>query len=194
MNPLMYKLAYLAVLILAGLIRAPHQLRNYRNRIKVNREGIQERLLQLLTFIGMILLPLVHILTPVLSFADFQPPLWMPITGLILIAPMLWLFYRSHLDLGRNWSVTLKIRADHHIVDTGVYRHVRHPMYSAIWLWVILQALLLHNYFAGFGGLLSFGLMYGLRIHDEEKMMLAEFGEAYQAYCAKTKRLIPYVY
>ena len=70
---------------------------------------------------------------------------------------MLWLFYRSHKNLGRNWSATLEIQKGHNIVDAGVYKYIRHPIYSAIWLWVIIEALLLNNYIAGLSDLIRFG-------------------------------------
>jgi len=50
---------------------------------------------------------------------------------------------RTHKDLGRNWSVTLEVREQHALVTNGVYSRVRHPMYSAFWLWALAQALLL---------------------------------------------------
>jgi protein-S-isoprenylcysteine O-methyltransferase Ste14 len=46
----------------------------------------------------------------------------------------LWLFYRSHADLGTNWSITLEIREQHRLITQGVYRRIRHPMYSALGL------------------------------------------------------------
>jgi protein-S-isoprenylcysteine O-methyltransferase Ste14 len=66
-------------------------------------------------------------------------------------------------------------------------------MYSAIWLWVFIQALLLNNYIAGLSGLISFGILYIFRVKKEEQMMLAEFGEQYRKYIQRTKRIIPYM-
>jgi protein-S-isoprenylcysteine O-methyltransferase Ste14 len=37
-----------------------------------------------------------------------------------------WLFWRSHADLGRNWSPSLELREGHELVTEGVYRYVRH--------------------------------------------------------------------
>jgi protein-S-isoprenylcysteine O-methyltransferase Ste14 len=73
-------------------------------------------------------------------------------------------------------------------VTTGVYRHVRHPMYAAFFLWAIAQALLLPNWIAGPVGLLGFGTLFGLRVGREERMMEATFGDAYRAYAARPLR------
>ncbi len=90
--------------------------------------------------------------------------------------------------------MTLEIRQTHELVTTGVYRHVRHPMYAAFFLWAIAQALLLPNWIAGPAGLVGFGTLFGLRVRREERMMEAAFGDAYRAYAARTWRVIPGVF
>lgn len=193
MDPLILKIAYIVILVGTSIIRYPHEKRNKANSIIKDNKTTLEKALLFVVFLGMMILPLLYILTSLFSFANYTLPLYAQITGVVLILPTLWLFYRSHKDLGLNWSVTLEIREGHNIVDTGVYKHIRHPMYSAIWLWGIAQTLLLHNYIAGFSGLISFGMLYFFRVQEEEKMMLKEFGEEYQAYKKRTKRIIPFL-
>jgi protein-S-isoprenylcysteine O-methyltransferase Ste14 len=105
----------------------------------------------------------------------------------------LWLFYVSHRGLGKNWSISLVIRKEHQLVTTGVYRLVRHPMYSSFFLLAVAQALLLPNWFAGAAGLAGVGLMYVARVRQEEQMMLERFGADYRGYMARTKRLVPWI-
>ena len=73
----------------------------------------------------------------------------------------------------------------------GIYRRVRHPMYSAFWLWAIAQALLLSNWIAGFAGLAGFGILFFGRVAREERMMLETFGDSYRAYMARTGQGLP---
>ena len=73
----------------------------------------------------------------------------------------------------------------------GVYRYVRHPMYSAFWLWAIAQALLLPNFIAGLSGLVGFGTLYFFRVGQEERLMLDAFGVEYGDYMARTGRVVP---
>ena len=193
MDPLIFKIAYIVILAGTSIIRYPHEKRNKANSISNDNKTTLEKTLLFLVFLGMMILPLLYILTPLFSFADYTLPFFAQITGIVLIVPILWLFRRSHKDLGLNWSVTLEIREGHNVVDTGVYKYIRHPMYSAIWLWGIAQALLLQNYIAGFSGLICFGMLYLLRVQKEEEMMLKEFGEEYRAYQKRTKRIIPFV-
>jgi protein-S-isoprenylcysteine O-methyltransferase Ste14 len=113
--------------------------------------------------------------------------------GVATLCGALWLFYRSHRDLGQNWSISLAIRDEHRLVTSGVYRFIRHPMYSSFFLLAFAQFLLLPNWFAGASGLVGIGVLYAFRIRQEERMMLDRFGAEYRDCMARTKRLIPWV-
>ena len=114
--------------------------------------------------------------------------------GAALFAASLWLFHRTHKDLGRNWSVTLEVREQHALVTNGVYGRVRHPMYSAFWLWALAQVLLLPNWIAGPAGLVGFGTLFFLRVGREEALMAETFGDEYRRYMARTSRILPGIY
>jgi protein-S-isoprenylcysteine O-methyltransferase Ste14 len=104
------------------------------------------------------------------------------------------MFRLTHKALGRNWSISLEVREDHRLVTDGVYQYVRHPMYTAFWLWAVAQALLLPNWFAGLAGIVGFGTLFLGRVGREEKMMADSFGDAYRAYMERTRRIIPGIY
>jgi len=106
----------------------------------------------------------------------------------------LFLLWRSHADLGLNWSATLRIRQEHSLVTDGIYRHIRHPMYAAHLLWAIAQGLLLENWLAGWVFLVTFVPLYLLRVTKEEKMMLEQFGLEYRLYISRTGRIIPRIW
>jgi protein-S-isoprenylcysteine O-methyltransferase Ste14 len=114
--------------------------------------------------------------------------------GVLCTALGLWLFQRSHADLGPNWSITLEVRERHELVTQGVYRHIRHPMYAALFLYAVGQALVLPNWVAGPSYLVAFLLLFALRLGPEERMMVEQFGRDYEAYRTRTKRLIPGVW
>ena len=101
------------------------------------------------------------------------------------------MFRKTHAQLGRNWSVTLEVRVDHSLITDGVYAHVRHPMYTAFWLWALAQAILLPNWIAGFAGIFGFGTLYLFRVGREETMLLETFGDEYRDYMRRTGRVIP---
>jgi protein-S-isoprenylcysteine O-methyltransferase Ste14 len=95
------------------------------------------------------------------------------------------------VDLGRNWSNTLQVREGHALVEGGVYRRLRHPMYLALLLYGAGQALAMPNFVAGPAFLVAFAILVAVRLPAEERMMAAAFGDAYAAYAARTKRLLP---
>lgn len=147
----------------------------------------------LLAFVGVgtLLLPVVYLFTPWLSFADVRLPECVHWCGAGLMVVALGLFWRSHADLGVNWSASLEVRRDHRLIRRGVYRSIRHPMYAAIWLFGFSQAFLLDNLVAGPAALVAFAPLYFVRVPREERLMIETFGDDYRRTIATTGRLMP---
>jgi len=194
MMPFIAKLVWVAGIIGWYVIRYPHQRRSRKTPIASRRECVREGILLATSFTGLFILPMTYVTTGEPQTADYPFHPLLAWSGAAVFAVALIGFYRTHRDLGRFWSVTLTIRQTHELVTTGVYRHVRHPMYAAFFLWAIAQALLLPNWIAGPAGLVGFGTLFGLRVRREERMMEAAFGDAYRAYAARTSRVIPGVF
>ena len=185
-----------SILTLLGLtasiaIRTPYARRSSRLPVVKTRKGRLEVALLLLVAVGMVIIPCLTACTGILRFADYRLHPLALVVGIGLIALSLWLFWRSHDDLGANWSSSLEIRETHTLVDRGVYERIRHPMYTAAFLFTIAQTLLIANWIAGPAGLLAFLTLYLLRVRREERMMEERFGEDYRVYMRRTKRLIP---
>ncbi|MCI0387691.1 MAG: protein-S-isoprenylcysteine O-methyltransferase [Acidobacteria bacterium] len=191
MNIWLLKAIFLVGIALTFVIRGPYYKANRANKMSDVRKTAQEKALLAGAFAGMFALPVFHALTPLLAFADYAQPPWMDAAGIVVWLAMLWLFWKSHHDLGANWSATLEVREGHKLITDGVYQKIRHPMYAACWLWAIGQGLLLRNWIAGWAGLMAFGTLYFLRVAKEERMMLDHFGEQYRSYTERTGRLLP---
>jgi len=190
----LFQYSYLTGLIVGSFIRAWY-LRKYKQDRKAifREEGFTVGLLASLWGVT-ILLPLLHMFTRWLSFADYDLPAWAGCIGIVIFALAMWLLWRSHADLGINWRVTTKLREKHTLVTSGVFRHIRHPMYSAHWLWGIAQVLLIHNWIAGLASLVIIILiipLYILSVRREEHMMLKQFGDEYRTYMSQTGRIFP---
>jgi len=138
--------------------------------------------------------PLLYLFTSWLDFANYNLPGWSGWAGTAVFAGAIFMLWRSHADLGRNFSATLQITGRHSLVTSGVYRRIRHPMYTAHLLWAIAQGLLLANWIAGWSFLLLSIPLYLMRIPKEEQMMLEYFGDQYRAYISRTGRLIPRIW
>lgn len=182
---------FLAGFVVYVAIRGRFESRTAANEKILSLRDGREIILLVLVGIGNVLLPALYLFTPLLSFADRPLPRWAPWCGTVVLCAALWLFHRSHADLDRNWSKTLELRKGHQLVTTGVYRRVRHPMYAAIFLFGLAQALLLANRLAGWSAFVTFAVMYLFRTPREERMMREHFGEAYRAYALRTGRLLP---
>jgi protein-S-isoprenylcysteine O-methyltransferase Ste14 len=194
MTPFLAKLIWALGAVGWFVIRYRHQRRS-RKTPKVRRaDRLREAMLLSISIGGMLVLPLTYVLTGQPRFANytFMPALaWL---GAAVFALALWLFHRTHQDLGRNWSVTLELREQHKLITTGIYSRLRHPMYTAFWLWALAQALLLPNWIAGPAGLVGFGTLFFFRIGREERMMTEMFGDEYRRYVERTDRIIPGVF
>ena len=193
MNPWIAKGVILAASIVMTAIRAPHGRRSRAVKTVRSSKGTREVVLLILAWIGF-LVPLVWVASPAFSFADYPLRLTPFVAGIVLLAAGLWLFYRAHADLGSFWSVTLEVRENHRLISHGIYRRVRHPMYSALFLYSVGQALAVPNWVAGPSYLISFGILFAFRIRAEEQLMVETFGDEYVKYMAKTKRLLPGVW
>ena len=190
MNPWIAKAAILAGTVVMVVIRAPHGRRSRGVKVARSCKGRREVALLTLAWTGFIV-PLIWVVYPVFSFAEYSLRPWPLGAGVLCLAAGLWWLYRSHSDLGRYWSVTLELRENHRLITQGVYRYVRHPMYAALFLYSIGQALVVPNWVVGPSYFVAFGILFALRIGAEERMMLETFGEEYAGYMRRTKLLVP---
>jgi len=175
------------------IIRHPFERKARKMGVSKSLLDWREWILLASASFGLFLIPAAYVLTgvPALLNREFIPAVaWL---GLLPLSGALWLFRRSHVDLGRNWSVTLKVREQHVLVKSGVYRLVRHPMYLSFFLLGLAQMLLLPNWLAGASGFIGAGLLFAFRVLREERMMLESFGDEYRSYMAHTKRIIPWI-
>ena len=185
-----FEVIFLAGFIVGSVIRKVYTFRARGNKTANRRKSVLDIVLISAGGVGLAA-PLFYLFTSWLDFADYDLPGWLGCVGTAVFAVALLLLWRSHADLGRNWSATLKVREGHTLVTAGVYRYMRHPMYSAHWLWAIAQALLIENWLAGLALLVTFLPLCLIRIPREEEMMLENFGEEYRQYMNHTGRLIP---
>jgi protein-S-isoprenylcysteine O-methyltransferase Ste14 len=186
-----WNLIFLAAFIAYVIIRGVFERQTRSNEKLIRQVDACERALLVAVGVGSLGLPLLYLFTPWLGFADYRLPAAAPWCGTAILAMALRLFWRSHSDLGRNWSITLELRKGHELVTHGVYSSLRHPMYASIWLWDIGQGLLLQNWLAGWTALATFAVMYFVRTPREERMMIAFFGDHYREHMRKTGRIFP---
>jgi protein-S-isoprenylcysteine O-methyltransferase Ste14 len=98
----------------------------------------------------------------------------------------------ARIHLGRLWSDWLTKKTGHHVVDTGPYRLVRHPIYLGIIFAAFATAIERGTSFALFGAAILAFAFY-TKARREERFLRVELGEdAYAAYARKTAMLVPF--
>jgi protein-S-isoprenylcysteine O-methyltransferase Ste14 len=98
----------------------------------------------------------------------------------------------ARLALGRDWSGMVALKEDHALVTRGPYALVRHPIYTALILLILAAALWVRAGFS-FAGLALMILSCWIKLRAEEELLLDYFPDAYSAYMARTRRLVPFL-
>ena len=95
--------------------------------------------------------------------------------------------------LGRRFSGLVAIQPGHELVTTGLYAHIRNPSYLGLLIGLVGWALAFRSIV---GLLLAAATIPPLiaRMRAEEALLSAHFGAAYDAYRARTARLVPGLY
>jgi protein-S-isoprenylcysteine O-methyltransferase Ste14 len=191
MNEFIFKLIYGCLLLISGVIRGSLIVRQRKIKKVAVRKPLKEKIFVGIAYIGMSIIPLIHIFSPWLSPFNLSLPLRVRIVGAAGFALTILLYWWTHKTLGRYWSNILVIKEEHKLITDGPYKYVRHPMYSMFWMWVIFQGMLLANWLVWIVGIGTWSLAYFTRIDHEEQMMIDQFGKEYLEYMKKTNRLFP---
>ena len=126
----------------------------------------------------------------------FESPAWealpLRVVGAVLILAgvpiLLESFARFALE---GLGTPAPVAPPRHLVVTGVYRHVRNPIYVALTSIIVGQALLFGNVVLfGYAAIWVFVFNLAVLVHEEPELR-ATFGAEYEAYCANVPRWLP---
>jgi protein-S-isoprenylcysteine O-methyltransferase Ste14 len=99
----------------------------------------------------------------------------------------------ARLHLGRLWSISTTAKGDQHLVDSGPYGLVRHPIYSGLLIAALARTVQQATPMA-LAGLFVLAGGFWVKTQVEEGFLSAELGaETYGAYAARVRRLIPFI-
>ena len=114
--------------------------------------------------------------------------------GLILIIMGLIIRWIAILKLKSMFTVNVSIQENHQIVKSGIYRTIRHPAYLGSLLSFLGLGIAFVNWLSIILIFIPILISFINRIHIEEKVLIAEFGEEYLKYSNNTYRLFPGIY
>jgi protein-S-isoprenylcysteine O-methyltransferase len=117
--------------------------------------------------------------------------LWLGCALFVLGLALRWysIFY-----LGRFFTVNVAIHSSHEVIDTGPYRHIRHPSYTGALLAFLGLALSFDNWASLVLITVPVTWAFKRRIRIEERALANALGKPYTNYMAHTKRLVPFIY
>ncbi|MBV8410625.1 MAG: isoprenylcysteine carboxylmethyltransferase family protein [Alphaproteobacteria bacterium] len=95
--------------------------------------------------------------------------------------------------LGRRFSGLVAIQPGHTLVTAGIYSTIRNPSYLGMMVLSVGWALAFRSLVGVALALLTLVPLIA-RIRAEERLLRSQFGHEYEAYCARTWRLVPGVY
>jgi protein-S-isoprenylcysteine O-methyltransferase Ste14 len=119
-------------------------------------------------------------------------PLVLRIAGSLIYSAGLLIAIRGRTELGGNWSdiEAARVLSEQTVVSNGPYRLIRHPIYVGDLMLLFGLELALNSYLV-LGVLLLAPIVLRQAVEEEKKLARALPG--YEAYCANTKRFIPFV-
>lgn len=197
-----YRFAFLILLLALLTMRVYFMIKVRRSggRIMPDEGAIQReggRVVLIVRVVGFFLLMTFLFMYIVgMSWVDlfrFGLPAWIRWMGfgIGLLSVAFWTWVQQVLDV--QWSAQLQLVKDHHLITSGPYSRIRHPLYAGLFGWCVALTLLTANWiFTGICILVFLGLLW--RIPREEQMMVDAFGDEYKSYMQHTGRLFPKFY
>lgn len=105
--------------------------------------------------------------------------------GIIIAISSLSLFIKNKANIS-----PLDLNNTTYLIDSGIYRYTRNPMYLSLLLILIAYFFYLENLLSFWGILFYYFMTTHFQIKKEEKHLLKQFGNQYQAYMHKVGRWI----
>jgi protein-S-isoprenylcysteine O-methyltransferase Ste14 len=128
---------------------------------------------------------------PSATFAHPVPWFW---AGLATIVAGSLLRRHCWRMLGRRFTGDVIVNADQEVVDRGAYRYIRHPSYTAAAILFFGIGLALTNWISVVVLIVTVAIVYGYRVHVEERTLVAVIGDPYRRYMLRTKRFVPFLF
>lgn len=136
----------------------------------------------------LLFLPVPGLVSRFLPASPLLAPLGLSVQGAFFILAG---WARHHL--GRNWTGAITVVQNHQLVQSGPYRWVRHPIYTAM-LGMCAGTALVSGEWHALVGWVVMALAYARKIRMEERSLRGAFGDSYDQYARQSWALVPGVF
>jgi protein-S-isoprenylcysteine O-methyltransferase Ste14 len=116
------------------------------------------------------------------------PAVWW--IGLALTALGVAISIWARLTLGANWSSVVTLKKDHELIRAGLYRWIRHPIYTGILLAVVGTAMIRGHLRAWLAFVVILATFY-FKARREESFLRQEFGAGFEEHARQTGMFLP---
>lgn len=106
--------------------------------------------------------------------------------GILCAFGIYWLFS----SIGSGITPTSATRKEHKLATNGIYKYIRHPLYTIGSSFIISFGVIADNWLIALFGVLAFILM-AIRTPKEEANLIEKFGDEYREYMKRTGRFLP---
>ena len=120
-------------------------------------------------------------------FPETQVSLW---AGVLVTALGVGISIWARVSLGANWSGMVTLKKDHELIRKGLYRWIRHPIYTGI-LVAFVGTELIRGHGRGVLGFAILWLSFYFKARREENFLRQEFGEGFEEHARHTGMFLP---
>lgn len=102
-----------------------------------------------------------------------------------------WFCYSAARTLGKQWALLARVIEGHELVSSGPYAIVRNPIYLGMFGMLIASGLAVSRWQALLPAIAVYLIGTAIRIHTEQNLLRATFGEKFDEYARRVPAFLP---
>lgn len=189
-----FRISALAILLTAMSISFYFRIKADKDTgEKISRKADGSIMMNFIRIGGLILWlsPFVYLINPAwMAWSKLglpEPIRWFGVgIGIVCVFGIYWLFS----SIGSGITPTSATRSEHQLVTKGIYKYIRHPLYTFGSSLFIAFGMMADNWFIALLGVLAF-IGMAIRTPKEEANLIEKFGDEYREYMRRTGRFLP---
>jgi protein-S-isoprenylcysteine O-methyltransferase Ste14 len=188
-----YRLVLVALAIAQAVISRRYVRRANASATIFQRrdEGLLLTVALAVSYLAYVAAVLVYLANPSwMAWSFVEIPAWVRWAGVVPLLAGAGLHIWGMHHLGTNLTISIRTREEHNLITSGPYRRVRHPLYTAGMVESVGVCLLTANWFVTLSAALFWSLI-AYRTPQEEKKLIAVFGDQYRDYMRRVGRFVP---
>jgi protein-S-isoprenylcysteine O-methyltransferase Ste14 len=194
MNENIFRIFAIAIFVSSLGISAYHRRKADRDsgeKVSWKDEGIATILALRIGGLVLWFSAIAYLINPAwLAWSKMGLPEWARLSGvgigLISVLLIYWLFS----SIGSGITPTVATRKEHKLVTHGIYKYIRHPLYSVGTLMFLSIAVISDSWFIATLAVFAF-ILLSMRLPNEEAHLIEKFGDEYREYMKTTGKFIP---